>query len=388
MTAFSYAPSSRQIIASWRIGAPRRAEPVADLPESCDDERADLLVAALGDLSEAAWRTYSDINESADPDETNTEQWQLREERADFDLARALTIEPGERDRWPYSPLLSAAKRLGIVLDDVGDARLRIQIARAVDRELDAVLAADMGDFAGLAQQAVTLSRLSASPVQIQAAWAILESDLFGAHDLHQTCVDPTAACVATTVWLRAAAIVATASDPADPHSGRWTTAVGRADDIEAMPFETIAAVFGSLAGGLSPRATVERLVRDAHRIASGQLPDLVGLRAQLLGLDEFADQVDQQTMRRILDEGHVCALDPLHPAPSLLEDLHAAIFGCFLLWRAEVHVEDPIVTDNGDDSADGEDLEEIDPDDDPRLREAFATAVTAVAARTDRMSL
>jgi len=384
VTAFSYAPSSRQIIASWRIGAPRRAEPVADVPESCDDEGADLLVAALSDLSDAAWRTYSDIDESADPDETNTEQWQLREERADFDMARALTIEPGERDRWPYSPLLSAAKRLGLVLDGVGDARLRIQIARAVDRELDAVFAADMGDFAGLAQQAVTLSRLSASPVQIQAAWAILERDLLGAHDIHQASVDPTAACVATTVWLRSAAIVATASDPDAPHPGRWMRAVARADDIEAMPIDTIAVVFRSLEDGLSPRATVERLVREAHRVAAGQMPDLDGLRDRLLGLDDLAEKIDQQTMSGSLDELRVCALDPLRPAPSLLEALHKAVFGCFLLWRDEVLVEDPLVDDSGDE----EGLEEIDPDDDPRLREAFAAAVAAAAVRTDRMSL
>lgn len=383
MTAFSYAPSSRQIIASWRIGAPRRAEPIADVPDSCDDEGADLLVAALSDLSEAAWRTYSDIDESADPDETNTEQWQLREERADFDKARALTIEPGERDRWPYSPLLSAAKRLGLVLDEVGDARLRIQIARAVDRELDAVHAADMGDFAGLAQQAVTLSRLSASPVQIQAAWVILERDLLGAHDIHEASVDPTAACVATTVWLRAAAIVATASDPDDPKD-RWTSAVARADDIEAMPVDTSADIFRLLADGLSPRATVERLVLNAHRVAAGQMPDLDGLRDRLLGLDDLAEKVDQQTMSRILDEVRVCALDPLRPAPSLLEALHTAVFGCFMLWRAEVLVEDPLVDDSGDD----ESLEEIDPDDDPRVREAFAAAVAAVAVLTDRMSL
>jgi len=384
VTAFSYAPSSRQIIASWRIGAPRRAEPIADVPDSCDDEGADLLVAALSGLSEAAWRTYSDIDESADPDETNTEQWQLRDERADFDKARALTIEPGERDRWPYSPLLSAAKRLGLVLDEVGDTRLRIQIARAVDRELDAVCAADMGDFAGLAQQAVTLSRLSASPVQIQAAWVILERDLLGAHDIHEASVDPTAACVATTVWLRSAAIVATASDPDDPNPDRWTRAVARADDIEAMPIDTIAAVFRSLADGLSPRATVERLVLNAHRVAAGQMPDLDGLRDRLLGLDDLAEKVDQQTMSRILDEVRVCALDPLRPAPSLLEALHTAVFGCFMLWRAEVLVEDPLVDDSGDD----ESLEEIDPDDDPRVREAFAAAVAAVAVHTDRMTL
>lgn len=384
MTAFSYAPSSRQIIASWRTGAPRRAEPVADVPESCDDEGADQLAAGLSDLSEAAWATYADIDECADPDETNTEQWQLREERADFDKARALTFEPGERDRWPYSPLLSAAKRLGLVLDEVGDARLRIQIARAVDRELDAVHAADMGDLAGLAQQAVTLSRLSASPVQIQAAWAILERDLLGAHDIHEAAVDPTAACVATTVWLRAAAIVATASDPDDPNPDRWTTAVARADDIEAMPIDTIAVVFRALADGLSPRATVERLVRNAHRVAAGQMPDLDGLRERLLGLDDLAEKVDEQTMVSILDEFRVCALDPRRPAPSLLDDLHAAIFGCFLLWRAEVLVEDAVRDDRGDD----EDLDEIDPDDDPRLHQAFAAAVAAVALRTDRMSL
>lgn len=384
MTAFSYAPLSRQIIASWRTGASRRAQPVADVPESCDDEGADQLAAGLNDLSEAAWATYADIDESADPDETNTEQWQLREERADFDKARALTIEPGERDRWPYSPLLSAAKRLGLVLDEVSDARLRIQIARAVDRELDAVLAADMGDFAGLAQQAVTLSRLSASPVQIQAAWAILEHDLLGAHDIQEASVDPAAACVATTVWLRAAAIVATASDPDDPNPDRWTRAVARADDIEAMPIDTIAAVFRSLADGLSPRATVEHLVRNAHRVAAGQMPDLDGLRERLLGLDELAEKVDQQTMSTILDEVRVCALDPLRPAPSLLEALHTAVFGCFLLWRAEILVEDPVVDESGDD----QDLEEIDPDDDPRLREAFATSVAAVAVRTERMSL
>ena len=384
MTAFSYAPPSRQIIASWRTGASRRAEPVADVPESCDDEGADQLAAGLSDLSEAAWATYADIDESADPDETNTEQWQLREERADFDKARALTIEPGERDRWPYSPLLRAAKRLGLVLDEVGNARLRIQIARAVDRELDAVLAADMGDFSGLAQQAVTRSRLSASPVQIQAAWAILERDLLGAHDIHEASVDPTAACVATTVWLRAAAIIATASDPDDPNPDRWTRAVARADDIEAMPIDTIAVVFPSLADGLSPRATVERLVRNAHRVAAGQVPDFDGLRERLLGLDDLAEKVDQQTMVSILDEFRVCALDPLRPAPSLLDDLHAAIFGCFLLWRAEVLVEDAVRDDRGED----EDLDEIDPDDDPRLHQAFAAAVAAVALRTDRMSL
>jgi len=384
VTAFSYAPSSRQIIASWRIGAPRRAEPVADVPESCQDEGADQLVAALSDLSEAAWRTYSDIDESADPDETNTEQWQLREERADFDKARALTFEPGERDRWPYSPLLRAAKRLGLVLDEVGDARLHVQIARAVDRELDAVHAADMGDFSGLAQQAVALSRLSASPVQIQAAWAILERDLLGAHDVHEASVDPTAACVATTVWLRAAAIVATASDPDDPSPDRWTSAVARADDIEAMPIDTIAVVFRSLADGLSPRATVERLVRNAHRVAAGQMPDLDGLRDRLLGLDDLAEKVDQQTMVSILDEFRVCALDPRRPAPSLLDDLHAAIFGCFSLWRAEVLVDDAVRDDRGED----EDLDEIDPDDDPRLHQAFAAAVAGVALRTDRMSL
>lgn len=384
MTAFSYAPPSRQIIASWRTGASRRAEPVADVPEFCDDEGADQLAAGLSDLSEAAWATYADIDESADPDETNTEQWQLREDRADFDKARALTIEPGERDRWPYSPLLRAAKRLGLVLDEVGNARLRIQIARAVDRELDAVLAADMGDLSGLAQQAVTLSRLSASPVQIQAAWAILERDLLGAHDIHEASVDPTAACVATTVWLLAAAIVATASDPDDPNPDRWTTAVARADDIEAMPIDTIAVVFPSLADGLSPRATVERLVRNAHRVAAGQVPDFDGLRERLLGLDDLAEKVDQQTMVSILDEFRVCALDPLRPAPSLLDDLHAAIFGCFLLWRAEVLVEDAVRDDRGED----EDLDEIDPDDDPRLHQAFAAAVAAVALRTDRMSL
>ncbi len=384
MTDFSYAPSSRQIIASWRIGAPRRAEPVADVPDSCADEGADLIVAALSDLSEAAWRTYSDIDESTDPDETNTEQWHLREERDDFDKARALTIEPGERDRWPYSPVLSAAKRLGHVLDEVGDSRLRIQIARAVDRELDAVLAADMGDFAALAQQAVTLSRLSASPVQIQAAWAILERDLLGAHDLQEGSVDPTAACVATTVWLRAAAIVATATDPDGANPDRWTRAVARADAIDAMPIDTIAAVFGSLADGLSSRATVERLVGNAHRVATGQMPDLDGLRDRLRGLDDLAKRVDPQAMSRILDEVRVCALDPLRPAPSLLDDLHTAILGCFLLWRDEVLVEDLSVEDGGDD----EDLEEIDPDDDPRLREAFGAAVAAVAVQTDRMSL
>jgi len=384
VTAFSYAPSSRQIIASWRTGTSRRAEPVANVPESCDDEGADHLAAGLSDLSDASWATYADIDESADPDETNTDQWQLREERADFDKARALTIEPGDPHRWPYSPLLSAAKRLGLVLEEIGDATLRIQIARAVDSELDAVLAADMGDFSGLAQQAVSLSRLSASPVQIQAAWAILKRDLLGAHDVHRASVDPTAACVATTVWLRAAAIVATASDPDEPNPDRWTKAVARADDIDAMPVDTTTIVFRSLAEGTSPRATVELLVGAAHRVAAGQMPNLDGLRDRLRELGNLAETVDQPTMNRILDEVRLCALDPQRPAPSLLDDLHAAIFGCFLLWRAEVLVEDAVL----DDSADDEDLGELDPDDDPRLHQAFAAAVTAVAVRTDRMSL
>ena len=131
-------------------------------------------------------------------------------------------------------------------------------------------------------------------------------------------------------------------------------------------------------------RASVERLVSDAHRVAAGQMSNLDGLRESLLGLDDLAETVDQQTVGRILDEFRVRALDPLRPAPSLLEALHTAAFGCFLLWRAEVLVEDPLV----DDCRGDEDLEEIDPDDDPRLREAFAAAVAAVSVRTDRMSL
>ena len=150
------------------------------------------------------------------------------------------------------------------------------------------------------------------------------------------------------------------------------------------MPIDTIDVVFRALADGLSPRATVERLVRNAHRVAAGQMPDFVGLRERLLGLDDLAEKVDQQTMSSILDEVRVCALDPLRPAPSLLDDLHAAIFGCFLLWRAEVLVEDAVRDDRGED----EDLDEIDPDDDPRLHQAFGAAVAAVALRTDRMSL
>lgn len=274
MTVYAYAPSSRQIIASWRIGAPRRAEPVATLPHTCPEDEADHLTPALSDLSEAAWATYADIDESADPDETNTDQWQLREDRAEFDLARGLILEPGEPDRWPYSRLLSAAKRLGLVLKSLADPAFRAEIAHAVDRELDSVLAADIGDFTGLAGQAVTHSRLSASPVQIQAAWAILQRDLLAAHRLHEASVDPTAACVATTVWLRAAAIVATASNPDVPNPAQWTSAVARADDIEAMPVDTIATVFGLLFDGASPRATVELLISDAHRVRAGKMPN------------------------------------------------------------------------------------------------------------------
>lgn len=107
--------------------------------------------------------------------------------------------------------------------------------------------------------------------------------------------------------------------------------------------------------------------------------------------MDELTRTVDQPTRNRVLDEARLCTLDPERPAPSLLDDLHAAIFGCFKLWRTEVLVEDTFLGDDGvagDNERTDHDLDDLDPDDDPRLHGAFAAEVAAVAARTDRMSL
>lgn len=306
-------------------------EVVVVLPDGVPVEDVDRLVSALGELSEALWDTYvHPASQFGDPEEPNTEAWRWGLERAAFAKALAAVRVP----RLPEHGMLTVSYcRVEECGNQVGRAvhaldpgpELAALIAAEVEREQAAVGAAEAGDLTGRAAQAVVLSRIGASPTQIEVAWQALLADPLGCHWGLLTGFEPSAAAIAAARCLRCAAEITAEVSGVD-----WTDVVMEADNIEALPVLTPSTVLALLAEGGSEWDAVTGLLAEAHAVAEGKLS----------GLGQLASAVEQ--VRRLKEAGvgdealelRLTPLDPRRPAPDLLEDLLAGIDGCFLLWR------------------------------------------------------
>jgi hypothetical protein len=303
MTNYAYEPGERRLLAVWGTGAGAVARPVARLHADTPAEDGLHLAKALTELSAATWRGYTDP--------------QLLE----IDPVAALAAlrapnRPGnglvERADEPH---LEIAHEVGRRLDAIGGSGVTRAVVGEVADDLDALERALCGDLSGRAQQAVELTRLDASPLQIAAADRLLAAVPMGSPRLF-TEVDPTAAAVAATHWLRAAIDITIARTGLPDADALLAVAVpfGLADSV------AVDVVLEHTRAGDPPLAAVQCLVRAAMLAARGMVVHDIG--------DPDADP---------LDEPRFTVLDPLRPARSLLERLVGAIQACAFVYFRQV---------------------------------------------------
>ncbi|MFC9661858.1 hypothetical protein ACFVJ5_16615 [Nocardia sp. NPDC127606] len=328
MTRYAYDSGAGTLVATWGTGRGDVAETIAEVPGA---EHGVELAAALASLARFQWRTYTHPATAAgDPDVVNGEAWRRAEERNRFAKVEAALRTPNLPDDDGcmlvfYSPIEESAHHVGRVLHAIGDASLVDRVVNEVLTEQAAITAAELGDLAGRARQAVELTRPEISPVQVHAADTLLRANPLGTIDLF-TELDPAAASVAAAHWLRAAATVAgevTGLEPVD--------VVAEADDIEALQVETPTVVLERLGAGETPTQVVVDLIADAIAVSEGKVRDLDGIIEAAQEIEERDDEDDD--LDDWTDGYRICRLDPTRPAIDLLEDLLGAIRGCWLVF-------------------------------------------------------
>lgn len=257
MTTYAYDPALRHLVAVCGGGAGATAHTVAHMHERTVEPLGLRLAHQLTLLSTEAWLCYTDP-ERAGPVLRSVALAALREPNLPRD--GRLRVEPD----W----VVERAHEVGRTLVEVGSAGVRRAVTVDVADELESVERALLGDLRGRAAQAVELTRLDASPVQVAAADRTLHGSPSGSATL-LTGIEPTAACVAAAHWTAAAVDVTLrriggtdSRDVLDPAEA-------------AEPLDTVAprAVLTWIAAGASPLASVQRLVRPAMEAARGFVP-------------------------------------------------------------------------------------------------------------------
>ncbi|WP_431887294.1 hypothetical protein [Nocardiopsis alba] len=190
--------------------------------------------------------------------------------------------------------------------------------------------------------------------MQVEAADRLLHARPLGCEKLF-TEVDPAAAAVAAAHWLQAAADITSevCGLPA-------TDVVVESDNIHALPHETPTHVLTMMEVGVRPYEVVTSLIDEAMTAAEGKIPDPDELRERFTEAEEMVqDHSEDPSLRHaLLASVRTTPLDPIRPAPDLLEDLLAGIEGCATLFHEYAGQLD-------DASCGPIELPETDPDDD-----------------------
>ncbi|GAA3516301.1 hypothetical protein [Actinocatenispora rupis] len=380
MTVYAYDAGTQGVLAVWPAGVGNRAATVATFGEGTPDALRLLLCDALSTLSEALWDTYVHPA-SAVADDSDRERWRREQHREAFGEVVEGIRTPNLPDETgtltaSYDAVEAAAHQIGRVLLDIGDGPLVETVIAEVRREMDAVTSAERGDLTGRAVQAVVLDRVDASPVQVQAADALLASDPSGPPELF-TAVDPAAACVAAAHWLVAAATVTGAADDREP----WTV-FAESDTIQACSIEVPSAVVEAVvAEGRAPRAVVLALLSEASTVRRGRVPDPEAVAEQVAAAHRHAERLppeQRDALLRALLPPRATLLDPLRPSRDLLEHLLDGIRSSAVLYR-EVALDEW----TGDDGSPDDEDDEVE-----RVDGEFVAEVRAEATAThDRLT-
>ncbi len=360
------------LFVSWWTGAGHAGRVLAHSPGS-QLELLRQLAGELTHLSDECWRVY------VEPVTTDLFAGEV-DGRSDLPPLGGVILNPelpsvGGYVSASYIPVVEFATRAARTCHAIGDPQLTAAVSADVHAETAAVLSADLGDLGdltGRGRQAALLSRVEISPVQVDAAWRQLAVDPLDGSVL-LTDFDPAAAAVAAATWLRAAAgLAAEQARLADE-----VTVIQFADDIEAVPVQTLTTVLGMLDEN-DPYTVVAHLVDEARTVAAGLAPNIYQLEQSIHDARALAGRFarDELDVDAALHQVRLCVLDPLRPAPDLLEDLLTGIYACWLVWdeatSETVGLNDDDLDDDLDDDPTQEQARRL------RFREALRARVTA----------
>ncbi|MBB6037667.1 hypothetical protein [Phytomonospora endophytica] len=371
MTHFAIDLQQRTLVASHGTGHGLVGHVVANLPSEVTDKQALHLSHTLTFMSKCLWRCYTHPASAAMDDlAPNSVGWRRQQSREAFSTVLPAITDPNLPNEHGsmivcYDPVEESAHRVGRALHAIKHTELTERVVSDIECEIAAISSAELGDLTGRAAQAVHLSRADPSPVQIQAAHQLLDNDPLGGSELF-TDLDPTAAAVAAAHWLHAAAEVAGELAGVDT-----TRVLFEADNITAIQLETPTYVLEQIKTGRTPLDIVTELIRNALKVADGEIPDLDALKADVALAEQRAGEYrvsSPETAAALLKELRVTLLDPMRPARDLLEDLLDGIRGCWTLFR-EVSFEIEL-EDEDDEPLDLDDEDEEPEDDEATLAE------------------
>jgi hypothetical protein len=186
-----------EVIAVWQDAIGRHGE----LLTAAGADRLSVLrevAANLEGLSESLWSSYADCT-------------------LDLEEARAGIHDMMAAPEWPqggyvaayFDPVHEYTARLARSVAACREAPVANAVAMEIERELDALARASLGDFSGRAGQATWRNRPDASPTQVAAAHEVLRRHAGGTEGIDGLSrLEPAAACAALIAWCVAAAEV------------------------------------------------------------------------------------------------------------------------------------------------------------------------------------
>ncbi|MEV0620563.1 hypothetical protein AB0I81_45075 [Nonomuraea sp. NPDC050404] len=372
MTRYAIDRARNTLTAQWGTGIGDLATTVAELPGRFPYHDVLRLADLLTRLSQTCWRCYTHPAGAADAHGPGSIGWHRLRERDAFAAVLTTLAAPDRRATDPTSEqpcseppgngppasesptprppasappadgppadgppadgpatkVGNAAHAVGSALRALGSTRLTEYVTTDVTAELAAIEQAERGDLTERAQQAVTLTREDASPLQIAQADILLRHDPLAAEALI-TQIDPTAAAIAAAHWLYAAVAVTAR------HTGTHPVQVVVAADQRTKPLatESLTDVIAVIGAGGRPRHVVMTLIRNALHIAEGHLYGITDARHRITAAEQLIDQAqaDHPGLDLGPDTVHLplTSLDPARPAPDLLENLLHGIRSC-----------------------------------------------------------
>ncbi|MFI7134372.1 hypothetical protein ACIBQ1_52505 [Nonomuraea sp. NPDC050153] len=343
MTRYAADHARNALVARWSTGIGDVAVTVAALPPSPAGPSAALRLAAqLTELSQACWRCYTHPAGTSDQHEPGGRGWYRQRERDAF-----ATVVPilTRSDRFGDHLRLSVSTKVGEIAQRVGCAlraldspELTAQVVTDIAAELAAVEQAECDNLSGRAQQAVTLSREDASPLQVAQANAFLNRQPFGSEELI-TQIDPAAAAIAAAHWLHAAAATTGRHVHRNP-----VQVMAEGDRLRPLAAECLIEIVRAISFGATPRQTVMPLIRHTLHVAEGHLCGVTDAKRRIAAAERLLARARSRHPHLDVGPGAAClpitSLDPARPALDLLDNLMAGIHGCWLRYAGHARTQ------------------------------------------------
>ncbi|MFG6194437.1 hypothetical protein [Nonomuraea sp. JJY05] len=326
MTRYAVDHARNALVAHWSTGIGDVAVTVAALPPALLSD-ALRLAARLTELSQACWRCYTHPASISDQHGPGSLGWHRQRERDAF--TAVVPILTASADTPLSAKVGEIAQRTGRALIALDSPELTAQVVADVAAELSAVEQAERDDLSGRAQQAVTLSREDASPLQVAQADAFLNRQPFGSEELI-TQIDPAAAAIAAAHWLHAAA--ATTGRHVRQHPAQ---VVAEGDHLRPLAVESLVEIVSAISFGATPRQTVMPLIRHTLHVAEGHLCGVTDAKRRIAAAERLVarTRIDHPHAGRDSVCLPITSLDPARPALDLLDKLMAGIHGCWLQY-------------------------------------------------------